>query len=136
MNKVPVLVGSAPGFVLNRLGSAWYAAAGYMLVHGGASVRRIDSLSSQRLGFVAGPFSILDSITLATAKRVGACILDMLGADREKDGRALHAMVDAMLSRGWVGRAHRGESRGFYCWKDGHQQEVNAEVRRGDSAQR
>ena len=130
MNKIPVLVGSAPGFVLNRLGSAWYACAGHMLVYGAASIGRIDALA-RKVGFVAGPFTVLDGITLATAKRVGACIVDMLGPEREHDGRALHHLADTMLTRGWPGRAHRGESRGFYHWSNGRQQAVNEEVSLG-----
>lgn len=126
MNKVPVLVGDSPGFVLNRIASVWYSLAGHLVVHGGASVRRIDALMCE-VGFVAGPLAILDSITLATVERVGSWIAKML--DPEMNVKALPALLPAMQARGWTGRTHKGESCGFYRWKDGRQQGLNEEVR-------
>ena len=133
MNKVPVCVASSPGFVVNRLGTAYFTSAGHMFVHGGASIERIDLLCKW-LGLVLGPFTALDTITLPTVKRVSACITAMLGPERSFDARGLRLLIDDMQEKKWLGRAPHGESLGFYRYRDGQQLRVNEQVKRGEVA--
>lgn len=132
MNKVPVLVGDVPGFVMNRVAGAFYAMAGHLLVYGAGSVRRIDRVMTD-MGFAAGPFAILDGITLPTALKVGEWLFKQVS---DRGSAALLVLLRAMLAVGWKGRSPSGSSRGFYTWQNGRQQAVNEEVGAGKGDKR
>jgi hypothetical protein len=122
--KVPVVVGDSVAFVVNRVQAPVYAMAACILIHGGASVERVDR-ALEKFGYPIGPFAQLDAVGLKTANLVGQSIAQQMGLPkREYDG-----LLDAMLSQGWAGRAFQGTSVGFYHWEQGHKQGINSEVR-------
>lgn len=125
MNKVPVLTGDFPGFVLNRVASAMYSMAVHLLVFGGGSVKRIDRVA-QDAGFLSGPFAILDRCTLPTVLKV------LEAQESEYPPGAVTAflrLMRAMVAQGWLGRSADGNSTGFYIWRNGQQKGLNEEVR-------
>ena len=73
-----------------------------------------------------GPFAILDSITLATAEKVGVCMMEL--TNETQRGQYLVEMLRGLLALGCQGRTDSGASKGFYIWQDGSVVGVNPQV--------
>jgi 3-hydroxyacyl-CoA dehydrogenase/enoyl-CoA hydratase/3-hydroxybutyryl-CoA epimerase/3-hydroxyacyl-CoA dehydrogenase/enoyl-CoA hydratase/3-hydroxybutyryl-CoA epimerase/enoyl-CoA isomerase len=70
--KTPLVVRNAPGFVVNRILTAMIDAA-IALFEEGSPVAKID-MASEDLGFLGGPFKIMDTIGLDTVVLAGRAI--------------------------------------------------------------
>ncbi|EGD77248.1 3-hydroxybutyryl-CoA dehydratase [Salpingoeca rosetta] len=134
MKKVPVVVGDAPAFLLNRMSMAWYATAGAAVVLGGASVQRIDG-AMKDAGCITGPFAVLDSITFSTAIKVCECMMGMVG-DGAVGGRYLLHLLQNLQMAGCTGRVATGDSEGFYLYRNGVSLGVNPKVKSAAQAAR
>ena len=72
LRKTPLVVGNAPGFVVNRILTAMIDAA-IALFEEGTPLTKID-LALEDLGFLGGPFKIMDTIGLDTVVLAGRAI--------------------------------------------------------------
>lgn len=81
LGKVPVVVGDAPGFLLNRLLASFLAEA-VRLVQEGATVAEVDGTMA-RFGMRPGPLRLLDEIGLPLAERVIGLLHEAYGTRME-----------------------------------------------------
>jgi len=111
IGKTPVVVGDAPGFLVNRILMAYLGEALLMLEEGA----RIDDLDQALLAFgmPMGPFALLDQIGIDVAAHVAAVLQDAF-ADRAPKS----SILGALRERGWLGRK---TGRGFYLHGGGDQ---------------
>jgi 3-hydroxyacyl-CoA dehydrogenase/enoyl-CoA hydratase/3-hydroxybutyryl-CoA epimerase len=109
IGKTPVVVGDAPGFLVNRILMAYLGEALLMLEEGA----RIDDLDRALVvfGMPMGPFALLDQIGIDVAAHV-AGVLQEAFADRAPKT----TILGALRERGWVGRK---AGRGFYLHDGG-----------------
>ncbi len=104
--KIPLLVGDAPGFIINRLLCPMFNEAGHLLTQG-CSLSSIEN-AMREFGFAMGPLEFMDAIGLDTLFSAGAYLIPRLTTPTEPS-LLLHAMNKA----GWKGRK---SSRGFYSY--------------------
>jgi 3-hydroxyacyl-CoA dehydrogenase/enoyl-CoA hydratase/3-hydroxybutyryl-CoA epimerase len=104
IGKTPVVVGDAPGFLVNRILMTYLGEALLMLEEGA----RIDDLDQALLAFgmPMGPFALLDQIGIDVAAHVATVLQDAF-ADRAPKS----SILGALRERGWLGRK---AGRGFY----------------------
>ena len=104
IDKFPLIVKSAPGFLVNRV-LAPYMMAAMSRVDKGESKDKIDE-AARAFGMPMGPIELADTVGLDVCAHVGR-ILGLQG-DTSK--------LDAMIAAGKLGKK---SGRGFYVWKDG-----------------
>jgi 3-hydroxyacyl-CoA dehydrogenase/enoyl-CoA hydratase/3-hydroxybutyryl-CoA epimerase len=104
IDKFPVVVKSAPGFVVNRV-LAPYMMGAMRRIEQGESKEKIDE-AARVFGMPMGPIELADSVGLDICAHVGK-ILGLPSA-----GSALERMVAA-------GKLGKKSGEGFYVWKDG-----------------
>jgi 3-hydroxyacyl-CoA dehydrogenase/enoyl-CoA hydratase/3-hydroxybutyryl-CoA epimerase len=109
LGKTPIVVKDSPGFLVNRVLTAYLAEALRLFVEGSDPVT-IDR-AMEHFGMPMGPFQLLDQIGLDTAS---------------KASKAIEAVNERYLPRGSVlsrliekGRLGAKNGRGFYRWKKG-----------------
>jgi 3-hydroxyacyl-CoA dehydrogenase/enoyl-CoA hydratase/3-hydroxybutyryl-CoA epimerase len=105
IDRLPLPVRSAPGFLVNRI-LAPYMAAAFRAVDEGIAPEAIDE-AALAFGMPMGPIELADTVGLDIAVAVGK----LLGGGGEAP-RKLMELVDA----GHVGRK---SGRGFYTWTHG-----------------
>ncbi|GIK88410.1 MAG: enoyl-CoA hydratase [Betaproteobacteria bacterium] len=105
IDKLPLPVKSAPGFLVNRI-LAPYMMAAFRAVDEGIAPETVDE-AALAFGMPMGPVELADTVGLDIAVAVGK----LLGP-RAEPPRKLMALVEA----GHVGKK---AGRGFYAWKDG-----------------
>jgi 3-hydroxyacyl-CoA dehydrogenase / enoyl-CoA hydratase / 3-hydroxybutyryl-CoA epimerase len=124
MGKTPVVVGDAPGFLVNRILMAYLGEA-LLLVEEGARVEEIDR-TMVAFGMPMGPLAVIDQVGIDVAAHV-ATVLSESFRDRAPKSTALQILKD----KGWLGRK---TGRGFYVYRGpdgggdggGRPREVNA----------
>lgn len=103
IGKIPILVGDAPGFLVNRLLIPYLNEAVQVAMEG-MPVETVD-LAMKRWGMPMGPFELLDEIGLDVA----ALVLRG-GADSVTQ---LPPALNEAVARGWLGKK---SGRGFYIY--------------------
>ncbi len=115
LDKTPLIVNDAPGFLVNRVLSPYLNEAGW-LVSEGVSVNAIDRALLD-FGMPMGPLRLLDEIGLDVARHAAAVLYAAFG-DRMKPAAALEALAETEL----LGR--KG-GLGFYRYENDREDGVN-----------
>jgi 3-hydroxyacyl-CoA dehydrogenase/enoyl-CoA hydratase/3-hydroxybutyryl-CoA epimerase len=122
MGKTPIVVGDAPGFLVNRL-LMTYMGEALQMVEEGARVEDVDR-TMVAFGMPMGPLAVLDQVGIDVAAHVAA-VLSEAFRDRMPPSTALQILKE----KGWLGRK---SGQGFYVYRDGRREgqprEVNAAV--------
>jgi len=108
IGKIPVVVGDAPGFLVNRILMSYLGEALVMLEEG-AMIDEIDRVMLD-FGMPMGPLALLDQIGIDVAGHV-AGVLSEAFRDRAPRSTALQILKD----KGWLGRK---SGRGFHLYAD------------------
>src|SRR5437899_3886577 len=109
IGKTPIVVGDAPGFLVNRI-LMTYLGEALLMVEEGAMIDAIDRTLLD-FGMPMGPLALLDQIGIDVANHV-AGVLSEEFRDRAPRSTALQILKD----KGWLGRK---TGRGFYIHPDG-----------------
>ncbi len=109
IGKTPIVVGDAPGFLVNRILMAYLGEALLMVEEGGV-IEEIDRTMLD-FGMPMGPLALLDQIGIDVANHV-AGVLSEAFRDRAPRSTALQILKD----KGWLGRK---SGRGFYVYPGG-----------------
>ena len=124
IGKTPVLVGDAPGFLVNRILVPYLAEALY-IASDGVPIRAIDE-AAKRWGMPMGPFELFDEIGLDIA----AHVLKSLAGGKPVPANVI-ATFDRAVQHKWLGKK---SGRGFYGYdakkrgKKRAEPEVNEEL--------
>jgi 3-hydroxyacyl-CoA dehydrogenase/enoyl-CoA hydratase/3-hydroxybutyryl-CoA epimerase len=106
MGKTPIVVGDAPGFLVNRILMAYLGEA-LVMVEEGARIEDIDRTMIE-FGFPMGPLHVLDQVGLDVAGHVANVLAE---AFRDRAPRSTAAQI--LKDKGWLGRK---SGRGFYVY--------------------
>ncbi len=107
LNKLPLPVKSAPGFLVNRILMPYLMEAMQCYQEGIPAVV-IDKAATD-YGMPMGPLALADTVGLDICQHVGQILADKLGL-------ALPAEVDRMVEKGWLGKK---SGQGFYIYRKG-----------------
>ncbi|MGH7460028.1 MAG: 3-hydroxyacyl-CoA dehydrogenase NAD-binding domain-containing protein, partial [Longimicrobiales bacterium] len=106
LDKTPVIVQDAPGFLVNRILAPYLNEAGWLLLDG-ARIEEIDRALKQ-FGMPMGPLRLLDEIGLDVARHAASVMYNAFG-ERLKPAAPLVAL-------GSTQRLGRKNGRGFYLY--------------------
>jgi 3-hydroxyacyl-CoA dehydrogenase/enoyl-CoA hydratase/3-hydroxybutyryl-CoA epimerase len=118
LDKVPVVVGDGPGFLVNRILGPYLNEAGYLLGDGG-SVAQIDEVAKD-FGMPMGPLRLIDEIGIDVSTHAGNSLHDALG-QRMKPSPALVAL-------GNTNRLGRKGGSGFYTYEKGKEKGIDETI--------
>ncbi len=107
LDKTPVEVNDAPGFVSNRVLMPLLNEAMYTVMEGVATPEAVDEVFKLGMAHPMGPLTLADFIGLDVCLDIMRVMLDGLGDPKYRPCPLLIKMVDA----GWLGRK---SGRGFY----------------------
>jgi 3-hydroxybutyryl-CoA dehydrogenase len=107
LNKVPVEVNDAPGFVANRILLPMINEAIFALQEGIATKKGIDEVMKLGMNHPMGPLTLADFIGLDTCLSIMEILHEGLGEDKYRPCPLLRKYVKA----GWLGKK---TGRGFY----------------------
>jgi 3-hydroxybutyryl-CoA dehydrogenase len=107
LDKTPVEVNDAPGFVSNRVLMPLLNEAMYAVMEGVATPEAVDEVFKLGMAHPMGPLTLADFIGLDVCLDIMRVMLDGLGDPKYRPCPLLIKMVDA----GWLGRK---SGRGFY----------------------
>lgn len=110
MNKVPVEVNDAPGFVSNRVLIPMINEAVYCVYEGIATPEAVDQVMKLGMNHPMGPLALADLIGLDTCLYIMEVLHDGLGDSKYRPCPLLRKYVAA----GWLGRK---SGRGFYVYE-------------------
>jgi 3-hydroxybutyryl-CoA dehydrogenase len=109
LEKTPVEVNDAPGFVSNRVLMPLLNEAMYAVMEGVATPQAVDEVFKLGMAHPMGPLTLADFIGLDVCLDVMRVLQDGLGDPKYRPCPLLIRMVDA----GWLGRK---SGRGFYTY--------------------
>ena len=107
LEKTPVEVNDAPGFVSNRVLMPLLNEAMFAVMEGVATPEAVDQVFKLGMAHPMGPLTLADFIGLDVCLDIMRVMLDGLGDPKYRPCPLLNKMVDA----GWLGRK---SGRGFY----------------------
>jgi 3-hydroxybutyryl-CoA dehydrogenase len=107
LEKTPVEVNDAPGFVSNRVLMPLINEAIYTVMEGVATPQAVDEVFKLGMAHPMGPLALADFIGLDVCLDIMRVMLDGLGDPKYRPCPLLIKMVDA----GWLGKK---SGRGFY----------------------
>ena len=107
IGKLPLIVKSSPGFVVNRILMPYLMEA-MSLMQAGVPGRAIDQAALD-FGMPMGPIELADVVGLDVCAYVGQVLSETLGVELTGD-------LDEMLNQGKRGKK---DGEGFYVWKKG-----------------
>jgi 3-hydroxybutyryl-CoA dehydrogenase len=114
LEKTPVEVNDAPGFVSNRVLMPLLNEAMYTVMEGVASAQAVDEVFKLGMAHPIGPLALADFIGLDVCLDIMRVMQDGLGDPKYRPCPLLIKMVDA----GWLGRK---SGRGFYSYGSGRE---------------
>ncbi len=109
LGKTPVVVGDAPGFVVNRLLMPYLSEAMQVFIEGG-DAGTIDR-TLKKFGMPMGPIALLDQIGIDVAAKVAGVLEDAFSPAGATGSGAPRRLLEAMAAQGWLGAK---SGRGFY----------------------
>jgi 3-hydroxybutyryl-CoA dehydrogenase len=112
LEKTPVEVNDAPGFVSNRVLMPLINEAVYTVMEGVATPEAVDEVFKLGMAHPMGPLTLADFIGLDVCLDIMRVMLAGLGDPKYRPCPLLIKMVDA----GWLGRK---SGRGFYTYDPG-----------------
>jgi 3-hydroxybutyryl-CoA dehydrogenase len=107
LEKTPVEVNDAPGFVSNRVLMPMLNEAMYAVMEGVATAEAVDEVFKLGMAHAMGPLTLADFIGLDVCLDIMRVLQDGLGDPKYRPCPLLIKMVDA----GWLGKK---SGRGFY----------------------
>ncbi len=107
IGKTPVVVGDAPGFLVNRI-LMTYLGEALLLLEEGARVEEVDG-AMVAFGMPMGPFALLDQVGIDVSAHVAAVL-----AEAFRDRAPRTAALQILKEKGWLGRK---SGRGFYQYR-------------------
>ncbi len=107
LNKLPLPVRSAPGFLVNRILMPYLMEAVKCYEEGIPAVV-IDKAATD-YGMPMGPLALADTVGLDICQHVGRILAEKLGLE-------LPDTLDRMVEKGWLGKK---SGQGFYVYKGG-----------------
>jgi len=110
IDKLPLIVKSVPGFLVNRV-LAPYLTGAMQRLQAGEEKEKIDE-AARTFGMPMGPIELADTVGLEVCAHVGR-ILNFGAGGTE---------LDRMVSQGKLGKK---SGEGFYVWKDGKPQKAD-----------
>ena len=112
LDKTPVEVNDAPGFVSNRVLMPLLNEAMFAVMEGVATPEAVDEVFKLGMAHPMGPLTLADFIGLDVCLDIMRVLLDGLGDPKYRPCPLLVRMVDA----GWLGRK---SGRGFFTYEKG-----------------
>ncbi len=109
LEKTPVAVNDAPGFVSNRVLMPMINEAAYCVMEGVATAEAVDEVMKLGMNHPMGPLALADLIGIDTCLNILEVLLAGFGDPKYRPCPLLRKMVAA----GWLGRK---SGRGFYTY--------------------
>ena len=119
--KTPIVVGDAPGFVVNRVNRPFTIAALRLLERGEAGIEAIDG-AMRDAGFPMGPFELMDLTGVDVTFAAATTIWERLGRPERLRPSPIQ---EQLVAGGWRGRK---DGVGFYRYEGNARREPNPEV--------